>query len=91
SAAALTFFLSGFLSFEEVAVDFTLEEWALLDWSQRRALCVEVTLEAFRNIIALGKSPLCSRFHSLGKEGFFGELKLSNVINSYITSSSHYH
>lgn len=48
-------------------MDFTEEEWALLDFGQR-ALYIEVTLEAFKNIITLGKSVLCSVFHSLGKE-----------------------
>uniref|UniRef100_A0A8C5RIP9 Zinc finger protein 436-like n=1 Tax=Laticauda laticaudata TaxID=8630 RepID=A0A8C5RIP9_LATLA len=43
----------GFISFEEVAVDFTLEEWELLDWSQK-ALWREVMLEIFLNIAALG-------------------------------------
>lgn len=51
-------------------MDFTEEEWMLMD-SDQRALCREVTLEAFKNIIDLGKSLLCSGFHSLGKEGFF--------------------
>ncbi|XP_060549457.1 zinc finger and SCAN domain-containing protein 30-like isoform X1 [Pantherophis guttatus] len=39
--------------FEEVAIDFTEEEWALLDSSQK-ALCREVMLEVTRNMAALG-------------------------------------
>ncbi|KAM3844278.1 neurotrophin receptor-interacting factor homolog isoform 3-T3 [Vipera latastei] len=51
---------------EEVAVDFTEEEWALLD-SGQKALCKEIMLEVSRNIATLGKDPLCFVFHSLGK------------------------
>ncbi|XP_039220653.1 zinc finger protein 436-like isoform X2 [Crotalus tigris] len=43
----------GFISCEEVAVDFTEEEWTLLSWSQR-ALCREVMLEISLNMAALG-------------------------------------
>ncbi|KAK9405421.1 zinc finger protein 91-like [Crotalus adamanteus] len=39
-------------SFEEMVVDFTEEEWALLD-PRQRALCSEVLLEVSRNMAAL--------------------------------------
>uniref|UniRef100_A0A8C5RPP7 KRAB domain-containing protein n=1 Tax=Laticauda laticaudata TaxID=8630 RepID=A0A8C5RPP7_LATLA len=57
--------------FEEVAVDFTEEEWALLD-SNQKALCKEVMLEVAMNMAALGKDPLCSGFQSLEKVFSFG-------------------
>jgi KRAB domain-containing zinc finger protein len=43
------------VTFEDVTVNFTLEDWAVHDASQKK-LYKDVMLETFRSLAALGKS-----------------------------------
>jgi KRAB domain-containing zinc finger protein len=45
------------VTFEDVTVTFSLEEWHLLDGSQKK-LYLEVMQETFRNLASIGKDDI---------------------------------
>ena len=52
------------MSFQDVAVTFTVEEWALLDPSQKK-LHKDVMEETFRNLAAIGMTEIMPFFWSI--------------------------
>ena len=68
------------MAIEDVAVDFTLEEWALLDPPQKK-LFRDVMQETFKNLDSVGKDDNFSLTWSIREQVFFAHHLFSKMWN----------
>ena len=68
------------MTYDDVHIHFTREEWSLLDASQKR-LYKDVMLDTYRNFIAIGKTEFSFVFKNKGWGGAAVSLLLMLLYN----------